>query len=68
MPVGIEINVDVAHQLGKLRRHPILGHHLGADASDPKQLRLRAVAKEDFLDAGGPFHRPVFAIDRVDLR
>src|SRR6266545_21197 len=68
MVVRLEIDVDVAHQLGQLRRRPILSDHLGADANNPQQLGMRSVAEVHGLDAGGAFHRAVFAVDRVDVR
>src|SRR5436853_7519323 len=66
MALAIEIDVDVAHQLRQLRRDAVFPDHLGADADDPQKLRLLAIAEVDLLHAGGAFHRPIFAVDRVD--
>jgi hypothetical protein len=35
MAIGIEVDIDVAHQLRQLRRLSILHDHLGADSGDP---------------------------------
>ena len=67
MKVGIEVDVEVAHQLRQLRRRSIFRDHLGADAGNPQQLRRDAAAQHDLLDARRTFHRFVFAIDCVDL-
>ena len=65
---GVEIDVDVAHQLGQLGRGSIFLHHLGADPGDPEKLRFLRVAQMDALDAGRTLHGPVFPIDGVGLR
>ena len=65
----IEIDVHVAHQLGKLRRRAVRVDHLRADAGDPQQLRGRArIAEVDALHARRPFHRVINLVDRVNRR
>jgi len=55
MSVRLEIDITWHISSGNLRRRSILGHHLGADAGDPQQLRRRAAAEDDLLEAGRSF-------------